>query len=602
MSWLNFAAARSAAGTFASGLGGKFINTMQGALLTPVTREANYGANRIYPSGGLIPDIGEIVRCYVTHQISYETMSEFLRAYGVNAYPTLWSAVVRNSFNWPDLDVVLRGFYRGVLDSARYQKFSKQLGFRDDDAWQYMLNTPYPWNPEVIRRVYAAYQLDQQKRDDWLAATGMALGEDRDFLALAHAPPSQQEILALWNRTVIDEKQADQWLTLNGLTDQKARDAFKTLRTQIPSPSALIEMSVKEVWNNQVVTSLGYDDEFDQIPAYKEWMQRAGFGGSAEIEGLGAGQPKTWAQAYWRAHWRVISNSQAYTMLHRLRPTGGISGGPRVPSLPSLVNGQPVDKPLAPVTLGDVETVLKINDFPPVWRDRLAAISYLPMRLVDIRQAIYFMLESTQFRQQILPQGWSPHQWAAESFQDRGQTAADADVLAHMSIRAARRRIRMDRERLERRMLKGPVAAIIKMYNAGLITVEDAAEQLKDHDISSDERDLIFKYANQQKRIADTKQELRWLERQVLAGKVTFEMAPALLSKIGIVTTEQQRYLNKWKLLLDESQIIASTNQVVGMYLVNLIDYNNAVDRLNNLGWTNAEEILGTAALAQQGA
>lgn len=579
-------ASRSSAGAQA------LLNSSTGGLLTPVVRGATYTANRNITTAPLLPDIASLLWVHATYGLPEDQLFAALSNYGVVTDSALWRKVAKNAYVWPDLATILASKRRGIISSEVWDKLAAQIGVKDPDAWQLMCNSPFPWDAETILRVGLSLGWDAEKIEELLRSSGLPLRIDRDIATANFSPPSPAETLALWNRGVIDVSEVDQWLALNGLRDEKSRESFKTLRHQIPSPIALIEFSVKEVWNDQIVRSLGYDDEFDQIPAFKSWMEKTGYGGSAEVPGLGDNQPKTWAQAYWRAHWRVISNQQAYTMLHRLRPTGGTAGGARVPFLDTISNGVASTKPVQPVTLADVENVLKINDYPPAWRDRLAAISYLPFRLVDIRRIVYLMERSRDFRTRHLPENWTVHDWAREQFMDRGQTREQGDILASMSTVAAHDQIVRDRKREQRESRRGKTGLIYAQYRDGMVDEPTARNYLLEEGESPTVVTQTLAIIDERKKASDIKEELRWLQRNLLKGQVSMSMATEIIAKIGLVPSEQQRWVNKWKLLLDEEAIIAATNYIVDLYRRNLVTFDVAVGRLDNLGWTNGEEIL----------
>lgn len=592
---------RGAIGEGAKSLGGRFLNSMSASTMLPITRSGIYLANDVYPGLGLLPDISELFRLYATNQIDEAYLKELLRYHGVTSHPNLWAKVVNNSLNWPSEDLIIRARRRGLIEGDTFQKLAQQLGYKDPDAWHLVFNQPFPWSADDVWRVARAYDWEPEKREKFLRAAGITLEDDRGMMILNHPVPSPAETLALSNRKAITDKQRDEWLILAGLTDTEVRGAYKEFQSQIPSSSNLIEFAVKEVWNGPIVAKLGYDDEFDQIPAYKEWMQRAGFGGDPKLPGLGENQPESWAQAFWRAHWRNISPSQAYTMLHRLRPTGGIDGGPRVPALQTMVNGQPISKPLSPVTLEEVEAVLKVSDYPPVWRDRMAAISYLPMRLVDIRRTVYFSLQDDAFRQQVMPQTWSVHKWASEQFQDRGHSKETADQLSALTYKTAQVSVKRDDERFWSRANKGPTAVVLQRYMVGLVTRDNARVELINLQHEVADANKMLDLIDVKKITSDVKQEIRWLEKNLLRGAASIEMARKILEGIGIVPSEVERYVTKWKFMLDESAIVAATDEAIDLLKRELITWDVCMFRLVNLGWENAEEIINAALTEAQG-
>jgi hypothetical protein len=114
---------------------------------------------------------------------------------------------------------------------------------------------------------------------------------------------------------------------------------------------------------------------------------------------------------------------------------------------PELVDGRPVSEkvPVIPMDESDVNLLLRANDYPPYFRDRLAAISYELPRLVDIRRALQLSYNNADFC--VRATGWNPtlwpdrtawlRAWATELFQDRGQSPTNAAMIAELAVYAA---------------------------------------------------------------------------------------------------------------------------------------------------------------------
>ena len=114
-----------------------------------------------------------------------------------------------------------------------------------------------------------------------------------------------------------------------------------------------------------------------------------------------------------------------------------------------------------PVTQDIVDSVLRANDYAPLFRGNLSAISYNVLRLVDIRRMVQLSLVDRRFAISAL--GYSPavgnelpnasnggsadenatqptplekfvFAWARENFEDRGQTHESAQALATLAV------------------------------------------------------------------------------------------------------------------------------------------------------------------------
>jgi len=124
--------------------------------------------------------------------------------------------------------------------------------------------------------------------------------------------------------------------------DDDAIELIKGLYKEIPGPSDLITMAVREVFTPEIVERFGQMEGFP--PEFAKWGKQVGLS-------------EFWAQNYWAAHWILPSIGQGFEMLHR-----GV-----------------IDE-------DDLGLLLKALDIMPFWRDRLKEISYTPLTRVDVRR------------------------------------------------------------------------------------------------------------------------------------------------------------------------------------------------------------------------
>lgn len=168
-------------------------------------------------------------------------------------------------------------------------------------------------------------------------------------LALLMEPKlAESGYIQYWLRGLITEQALDDELTRRGYTAPSIA-MFKELSKQIPGVQDLISLAVRDAWNDSAAAKFGYDEEY---PAeVGTWTAKQGL-------------PPEWAKRYWRAHWNLPSPQQGYEMFHRLRP--GESANP--------------------FTLSDLNTLLKIADYPAYFRQRMVDIAYAPVTRVDLRR------------------------------------------------------------------------------------------------------------------------------------------------------------------------------------------------------------------------
>jgi hypothetical protein len=182
-------------------------------------------------------------------------------------------------------------------------------------------------------------------------------------------------------------------------------EPFRWLYAAVPGISDLIRFMIREGFRDDVAEKYGYDEEYPKV--IENWLRAQGMNYLINEHPAGAGLPAHhWGKIYWRAHWVLPSPNMAYRMLHRLRPGAAARWAAQM-GIPGA-NIQ--------TTVQELKDLLKIADYPPYWRERLIAISYLPINRTDLR------LMTMEGADDPVP--------LEERLQDLGYTADDAKVVA----------------------------------------------------------------------------------------------------------------------------------------------------------------------------
>jgi hypothetical protein len=540
--------------------------------------------------------------------ISDHDFSVIMRWNGINVDSSVWQKLVEGTLQWPDKNEALRWIARGYASGEKSQKLLAMCGLGRQDNYDMWRLKPFDWQPEEIRKLYLLDKWgkgnDVEKWQDYRAALdgfGLRQKEDRDRFEQLYNPVPFVEAREMLNRGLIDEKLFLEQAYLAGHVKKEVIDAIEQMRFDIPSATDIEEMAIKEVWNRQVVERFGYDDEFDQIPEFRIWLEKAGLGGNPAISEqqfrdfgakVGAtqneinkwiedskGQPDSWAKAWWRKHWRNVSPTQAFTMLHRCR------GDKNDPST-WRIHG------VRPFNMDDVNGVLKVNDYPPYFRSQLAAISFLPLRLVDIRNMVYFSLGSKAFKDRAIGQNTQVIEWAKEQFLDRGQNPTNASYLAEMAIEAGNKRVKFDREKRYRNLFKGINSNTYKRYQIGLIDRPEAVKRLAETGLPLDEISTHLDAIDLEERAADVKFAIGLLRSWFLKGEVGIEDVEEELKLLRLTPTAIARYVNRFSLLLDEERKTQLTEKILNRVAHGLMPVNVAIARLSRIGWSNVQEIM----------
>lgn len=598
-----------AAGTALSSV----VSSYAGASMTAAARGAVYSSNR--NTQNLIPEPADLLRLLVQRRIGEDTFNALAANHGIPPLATphgrIWRQVSQSMWARPDVGTLMRAYYRGLFPTTGQDLenfISRELvhhGIQPDTlAARLLKSKPGDYSVGQLLDFRARGLLHDGELERLLKAEGFTLDRDRELIQAIHQGPSESGILELVNRQLISDAEGRNYLSWLGYDRLSEINLMMQLRHAIPGASDLIRFAVREVWDEEVVRRYGYDEEFPE--PFAVWMDRVGYG--QPLAAVGGDKSKLyelpWAKAYWRAKWQLPSPTQAYDMLHRLRGDPNDRSTWRVPGV-------------RPVTIDNVKDILKVADYPLFWRDALAAISYHPLRLVDIRWAMEAGLQDPDFARSAMSsqdydlwqrrarEGDSPiatslreagvQAWAAEQYQDRGHTAKDASLLAGLQLsrikakvnREASKRRATQVARLSRRVLSSyqlgtanRESSIAALTGLGW-TAQDAARELTDIDL-----------AEEQKCVAAG---LKAVRRAYLKGRVGDDELPLRLAQIGIVAERAGQLAECWRLSRTDEGIRLTTAQILGFVKAGLLDPEDAAERLENLGWTNADALLWLA-------
>tara|TARA_Y100000310_G_C20688461_1_gene820643 strand:+ start:1431 stop:3011 length:1581 start_codon:yes stop_codon:yes gene_type:complete len=153
--------------------------------------------------------------------------------------------------------------------------------------------------------------------------------------------PSISEAVSMNHRGKLDDAGFDDLLMKYGL-NQTYRDGFNEIKYFYPSPQDFITFLVRDTFNPEIVEKYGYMTDFPE--AILEHTEKGGL-------------KEEWVRHYWAAHWNLPSVTAAYEMMHRQE-----------------------------IGHEELDTLLKIADYPDYWREKLINISYSPFTRVDVRR------------------------------------------------------------------------------------------------------------------------------------------------------------------------------------------------------------------------
>lgn len=470
--------------------------------------------------------------------------------------------------HWEELpiDTALTLWYRGLLTDARLIQILISSGLRGDDITQFLAGARQPISAGDAIALHRRALIGRAAANEILGWQGYK--DDATRAALldgASERLSIPEAMVLFNRRKVGWPYLQSILDWHGVKRPEDQANYGELLKAMPTPSDLVNFSVRDVWQEDVVRRFGYDEEFP--PEFQYWMRQQGFDwGEAVPLGGGAVSPVVpWPQIYWRAHWRALSPEQAFVLHQRFR---GDPDNPITWSVPGI----------RPFTEADVDTVLKIADYPPAMRGHLRSVSFIPLRLIDIRNAV------KKGRKDLL--------WAKEKFLDRGNSPENATFLAESAIFDKAddeiKKMEVEFKGGKRRMAR----ETLRQYRNGYLSAAQARANLVsvgwiDEVITMYLTSEIMSLQNQ-----TLEETTRRVKNDWMNGRTTEPEARARLAVVNVRRDWIDQLITRWRNERGEYRIMAAAAKVIKWYKLGLLSRQNAILRLQNLGWYNPDIIL----------
>lgn len=322
------------------------------------------------------------------------------------------------------------------------------------------------------------------------------------YIELAKRFPNTGEIIAGRWRGTIGDQEFSALLKRQGYDDNSIK-LYMELSNQLPGLQDLIHMLVRDAFNDSAANQYGYDEDFPQ--EINEFFAKQGYN-------------PDWAKRYWRSHWNLPSPNQAYEMLHR-----GLIGQ------------------------GDLETLLRISDYPKFWREKLRDISFNVLTRVDVRR--------------LLQAGMIDEGRAKDNYMKMGYTPEDAELLTRFAVEG----ISQDEKDLTK-------TDILNLYEEGLIDRGTTEGNLVKMGYDSEEADSIIKLSDVAIAKATRSDLINFTKEKFLAKKVDENTARSELSQIGLKSQSVDRYLLNWNRATEIESAIPSIADVKKWYLLDYID------------------------------
>jgi hypothetical protein len=553
------------------------------AVQAPGVRSTQYRGNRTDPN--VLPAPDAIIEAYRRGMIDLSGARWGLESQGVAWnlaalpppgqpadpsvwYTELWEQVGKMRRSRPDPLTWANLWVRGRISDQSYGQ--RKVGY--DADWNAFERAAYlQYQTPGLSDALQLFRLGKIQQADYDQVARQLGWYNTNYLRLQESVTPLPDLFSLMRLHKIGALRPGdygKYATALGHTDDYTRSLIESTFYQVPGPAALVNFAVREVWDEQTVQRWGYDSEFPE--PLRHWLDVQGYDWGRSFTGQdGQRYPSLhWPKAFWRAHWQVISPGQAYQAFRRLRPE-------RLNRYAQLFPG------IAPFTLQDLQTVLKVHDYPPMARSWLAALNSQPLRMYTVRTAFNLGVRSRE--------------WALEQLTDLGYVRDDALAIVETIEEQKRLKDTAGIRRLQEALPAATAKEVLAGYGDGLVPRDTAIERLRAVGFDSGAALQALDLAESRFLRQSARQVVSQVRRSYLSGTLSAPQAVAALAAIQLADPRRSQLVQRWTVQLSLEQRQLSTGQVATAVATGALAPAAAIARLSNLHWSLPDAALLTA-------
>lgn len=479
---------------------------------------------------------------------------------------------------FPDMSAMMPVYQMGMIDEVN---FSKILAFNnipllnaDDNMWT--ASASKQWRRIVdanlpklsLAELYYLLYSQQITKQEFLDLAG------KYRFSFGHAEHINKLFLPKFDQGVIATnyfrgytKETPTLEAIQRMYGCNRDDAEKVLKgfQFVPPPTDVLRFIVKDVYDDAQIKLLGLDDEYDTVAPGIPWANAAGITKDTTIEYEGKKITRDILKDYWISHWQLMSPTQGYVALQRLRPN-------RIDRYAAKVPG------LKPFEFPQLNALLKSNDYVPEQRKWLAASSFLMVGRIDLRR----LYESDTIDDAEL----------YERYQDLGYAPIDARLLTDWSKEEKRKRNEDKKDKEANKKYSKFASEVYASYMAGAISRGTAYNSLLvrgfDEETVLSNLDAIDLGINRKR----VETYVKMVKREMFLGLYTGQEAYVQLVQGGLQDIRANQYVIQWQRELSLPRRMVGVNTILDWVKRGLINFPDAKSRLEKLGLSNSDTLL----------
>jgi len=499
------------------------------------------------------------------------------------------------------------------IDWDPFRKFLDML-----IAWA--LPIEVPGVAEAIEAWMFGY-IDQSLRDCVFQLNGLCPSMYEKYAMARSERLTGDEALRFAHRFNLSDQETDDYLKNHGWRDDNERQAKQQLFWELPTIQDHLHWLSRNVDDIDYVEHFGLLDGFapdefiHNLPGFEGYatvtdIGRRNFWGAFGNDLLAQGMKPVYAAYHYAAHWIQPSPEQMKEFIYRLRPD------------PALDERG--------FTIDDFRRILREQDYAPLAIDwfsktafRVPALTYVismyryhvisDAELAGYHQDLgYTRQDSERFvavdrlqRNKMRASeyaGWNPASIATafvvgklDVAQVKAKMAAlgatDDETIALMET-AELRIDRMAWSRARSRVLSRTAMQVSRALDVGVMTDEEGVAILAQIGYPQDKAQAVVELERSVSRTKIVGQTVAAVRRSLHDGFITPDVAVALLQQTGINPQKTQEYLALWTIQNTPRRKRRTASQIVTDVANAMMPVEEALFRLANLGYDNADQML----------
>lgn len=523
------------------GILGTVTGTAVGSVVSPIFGVLSHElSNKVLPAKyasnqrnmTLMPDATAIISAFQKGYLTLDNITPLLQAQNIafGNFPdnptmqnrsNLWTNILKSTIEHLPIQTIIYARHAGIIDDNQFEALMKKYLFRSTQ-YDLLYEITYANFPEGI-------------------------------------------ILPNYYRGYWDEKQTIRRIRkFHGCDEQHAKDILATSKF-IPPVSDLLRFVIKDVYNPKTIKDMGLDAEYSEVKDALPWASAQGVGEATIYDKEGNEIKRDILKDYWIAHWQLMSPTQGFEALHRLRAKNDRYKRYGIPDI-------------KPFEFEQLNTLLKMNDYVPEQRKWLAATSYALPRIVDIRQMYNKdIIDDEELKEKLL---------------DRGYSEPDADDITEYYKFIKKDAKDKEEEKKRAKAYTRYKTAITNAYKQGSIGRGTAFNALLTTDMEVVDANIILDAIDIEINIAKVKAFIQMVKGQFFLGLYDGLEAYTNLVQGGVNEIRANSLVQLWNRQLSLPRKMASTNKLIEWYANGWMSDVEVVQRLEKLGFGNADIIL----------